>query len=106
MARDNGQAAAGGVIRDMDGKWIIGFNHYLRNCNPLEAELWGIMDGLLFLLQYGFAKATIQTDSLEAFQLLTQTGGDDYGTTIYRRTRRTPNAGGQWYIQFVLRERN
>ncbi|MFQ6666409.1 hypothetical protein Gotur_032765 [Gossypium turneri] len=50
----NKNAFAGGVVRDQAEKWILGYNHYLGSCTPFEAELWGILDGLLILLNKGY----------------------------------------------------
>ncbi|XP_052886977.1 uncharacterized protein LOC128295438 [Gossypium arboreum] len=39
VARASGNASAGGMVRDRDGSWILGFKHYLgRCCSPLEAS--------------------------------------------------------------------
>ncbi|MBA0751503.1 hypothetical protein Gogos_000422 [Gossypium gossypioides] len=43
---DSGAAAAGGVLRDKNGEWILGCNKYLGNCSILDVELWGILDDL------------------------------------------------------------
>lgn len=83
------QAATGGVIRDMNGNWIIGFTHYLGQCNPLEAKHWGIMDGVLILLQNGLKQATIQTDCLEVVKLLTGTVTNDLGISDMSPEERT-----------------
>lgn len=65
VSTNSRQAAASGVVRDMDDNWILGFNHILGNCGPLEAELRGIMDEILILIENGFLKANIWTDNLE-----------------------------------------
>ncbi|KAH1066052.1 hypothetical protein J1N35_031039 [Gossypium stocksii] len=39
VARDSGNTATGGMIRDRSGNWILGFTHFLGRCSPLEAEL-------------------------------------------------------------------
>lgn len=106
MTRDIGQAVVRGVVLDVDDKWILGFNHYLGNCNPLEAELWAITDGILILLQKGFNRATIQSDSLEVVQLLAKKEEFDSEITILRRVRRILQFEGQWRLRFVPRERN
>ncbi|KAA3489715.1 Non-LTR retroelement reverse transcriptase [Gossypium australe] len=36
---DSGAAAAGGVLRDKNVEWILGYNKYLGNCSTLDAEL-------------------------------------------------------------------
>ncbi|KAK5793696.1 hypothetical protein PVK06_034849 [Gossypium arboreum] len=51
MERDTGKATAGDVVRDMNGNWILGFNHYLGNCTPFELELWGVLDEILIMLK-------------------------------------------------------
>ncbi|MBA0599981.1 hypothetical protein Gorai_006180, partial [Gossypium raimondii] len=40
MTKDSGNASAEGVVRDLFGKWILGFNRYLGKCSPFEATLW------------------------------------------------------------------
>ncbi|KAK5776838.1 hypothetical protein PVK06_044803 [Gossypium arboreum] len=51
VARDSGSASVGGVVRDRSGNWILGYTYYLGRCSPLEAEFWGIFDGILILLK-------------------------------------------------------
>lgn len=57
MARVFKNAFAGGVVCDQAGNWILGFNHYLGKCSPFVAELWGILDRLLILLNKGYKSA-------------------------------------------------
>ncbi|MBA0820368.1 hypothetical protein Gohar_022194 [Gossypium harknessii] len=47
---DDGFAAAGGFVCDHNGEWIFGFNRYLGMCTVVDAELWGILDGLKLTL--------------------------------------------------------
>lgn len=39
VSQDEGFAAAGGLVCDQNGRWIIGFNRFLGNCTVIEAEL-------------------------------------------------------------------
>lgn len=39
VERAIGNASVGGVIRDQAGNWILGYNRYLGNCTPFDAEL-------------------------------------------------------------------
>ncbi|KAH1114363.1 hypothetical protein J1N35_007741 [Gossypium stocksii] len=39
VVRASGNGFAGGVVHDRDGKWILGFTHYLGRCSPMEAEI-------------------------------------------------------------------
>ncbi|KAL4295689.1 hypothetical protein GQ457_12G025480 [Hibiscus cannabinus] len=42
-----GRASCGGAIRSDLGQWLMGFSRHLGLCSSLEAELWGIFEGLL-----------------------------------------------------------
>nr|KJB18972.1 hypothetical protein B456_003G078100 [Gossypium raimondii] len=55
-----------GAMCDTKGNWILGFNKFLGVCSVLEAELWGIFEGLSLLLKQGFDRVLICTDCLEA----------------------------------------
>ncbi|MBA0763333.1 hypothetical protein Gotri_012789 [Gossypium trilobum] len=74
---DEGFAIDGGCVRDHNGEWIIGFAKYLGNFTVLEAELWGILDGLKLILDRRFEKIPIQTDSIEAINVILE---DSSGT--------------------------
>lgn len=39
-------AACGGVLRDEKANFLGAFSHRIGMSGPLEAELWGIYDGL------------------------------------------------------------
>ncbi|KAA3488041.1 LINE-type retrotransposon LIb DNA [Gossypium australe] len=106
VARIFGDAAAGGVVRDQDGNWILGYTHYLGSCSPLEAELWGVLDGVLILLNKGYKKVKIQTDNLEVIRALATKDMIDSGTTLLRRIKRIMYSEGQWEIKHVPREGN
>ncbi|MBA0760358.1 hypothetical protein Gotri_023107, partial [Gossypium trilobum] len=56
---EDGSATAGGIVQNRNGKWIFGFNRFLRSCSVSEAELWGILDGLGFLINQGYDKWSI-----------------------------------------------
>ncbi|KAE8669301.1 hypothetical protein F3Y22_tig00112249pilonHSYRG00207 [Hibiscus syriacus] len=43
----NGAGKIGGVIRNHDGGWEIGFSKNIGSSTVLQAELWGIYEGLL-----------------------------------------------------------
>lgn len=93
-------------MQEMDGQWIMGFTHYLGTCSSFEAELWGIYDGLLLMLNKGFTRAFIRTDNLEVIQALLKEHDNDFGITVLRRVQRIMQSDGQWQIQYVPRENN
>ncbi|KAE8653806.1 hypothetical protein F3Y22_tig00117056pilonHSYRG00225 [Hibiscus syriacus] len=39
-------ATCGGVLRDEKGRWKTGFFKFIGTCKTVEAELWGVLEGL------------------------------------------------------------
>ncbi|KAA3478810.1 Beta-glucosidase 46 [Gossypium australe] len=83
VARDTGHAAAGGVIRNKDENWIMGFGHFL-----------------------GYRKGIIQTDNCEVAQALTDMIMEEQGITVLSRTKRIMHSTGQWKVIHIPRDRN
>ncbi|MBA0602765.1 hypothetical protein Gorai_002934, partial [Gossypium raimondii] len=83
-----------------------GFSRYLGVCSPFEAEVWSILDGILLLLNIGYRRTIIQTDSLEVVQALTDMEMEELGITVLRRTQRIMKSKGQWRIIHIPREHN
>ncbi|KAH1128738.1 hypothetical protein J1N35_000116 [Gossypium stocksii] len=106
VVRTSGCASVRGVVWDRDGNWILGFTHYLGRCSPLEAELWGILDGILILLNKGYKRVRIQTDNLEVVWILSMEVTKDSGITLLRRVKRILHSVDQWEIKYVPRECN
>ncbi|MBA0627030.1 hypothetical protein Godav_004584 [Gossypium davidsonii] len=82
-----GFVTVGGVIRDHNGKWILGFNRYLGICLVLEAELWAIYDGLDLTLDQGHDKVLINTNSMEVVWAIQDMHSKDSNSTLIRRIR-------------------
>ncbi|MBA0763600.1 hypothetical protein Gotri_013027, partial [Gossypium trilobum] len=59
-----------GVAYSQDGQWIVGYNRYLGFCLVFDVELWGILDGLVFIQREGHKRVLIHTDNLEAVKAL------------------------------------
>ncbi|MBA0566656.1 hypothetical protein Golob_011454, partial [Gossypium lobatum] len=57
---------SGGVIRNGNEEWIVGYNRYLGNYSVFDAELWDILDELTIIQDMHYAGVKIQADSLEA----------------------------------------
>lgn len=63
-------ASAGGVLRDHEGAFILGFASILSPCNVLEAELHAISMGIKLARLKGARKMEIESDSLTAVRLI------------------------------------
>jgi len=66
----NGKAGFGGLFRDHEGKWLLGYYGKLNSVSVLEAEFWGIYRGLTIMFEKGYNNIHIETDSLAAVQLI------------------------------------
>ncbi|KAK0586151.1 hypothetical protein LWI29_001876 [Acer saccharum] len=68
---ESGMISAGGIVRNHLKNWIGGFALNRGTGSILEAELWGIFEGLQFLWKAGFKKVVVESDSQIAVGLLT-----------------------------------
>ncbi|MBA0566317.1 hypothetical protein Golob_011146, partial [Gossypium lobatum] len=55
-------------IKDQNGEWILGFNCRLGKYSVLEAELWGIIDGVTFAQGRQHDRVLVQTNNLEVIR--------------------------------------
>ncbi|CAN1162618.1 Putative ribonuclease H protein At1g65750 [Linum perenne] len=70
-----GRAAAGGSIRNCQGRIVEAFALNLGKCSITRAELAGVIEGMERAWQGGFRHIEVQIDSLCAVKLLSQTDG-------------------------------
>ncbi|MBA0804088.1 hypothetical protein Gohar_014242, partial [Gossypium harknessii] len=103
---DEGFVADGGYVRDYNGEWIIRFSRYLGNCTMLEAELWGILNGLNLILDRRFENTLIQTDCIEAINAIMEDSSGNSNSALVRRIHHTLKMFKQWKIQHTPREEN
>ncbi|KAK9035794.1 hypothetical protein V6N11_077823 [Hibiscus sabdariffa] len=66
----DGVASCGGLIRDDGGSWLVGFSKRIGICSILEAELWGIYEGLLAAWSIGSQYLLVESYCLEAINLI------------------------------------
>ncbi|KAK3193441.1 hypothetical protein Dsin_024751 [Dipteronia sinensis] len=67
---NSGSIAAGGVIRDHKKNWLCGFAVKRGIGSVVEAELWGLLEGLKIALKAGFRKILVDSDSQNSVKLL------------------------------------
>ncbi|GLT28325.1 hypothetical protein SLA2020_032670 [Shorea laevis] len=65
-----GISAAGGIFRDCQGNWKLGYARKIGWSNSLAAELWAIRDGLQLAIMHRFFHIIVESDSLVAINLL------------------------------------
>jgi hypothetical protein len=98
----------GGLIRDDKGDWLAGFSSNDGQGDVLFAELFAIYHGITLLLQHGHSRAIIESDSLEALQLLTrrnELGFHEYSSLLLRITSLIDHAP-DLVLHHIFREAN
>ncbi|KAL9859811.1 putative RNA-directed DNA polymerase [Arabidopsis thaliana] len=72
-----GLAAAGGVLRDHEGRWCGGFSLNIGRCSAPMAELWGVYYGLHFAWERKAPQVVLEVDSAIVVEFL-RTGISDH----------------------------
>ena len=67
---------AGGVLREHDGCWILGFTANMGIGEVLDAEAWGMLLGLQMVVSITRGKLIVESDS-EVLVNLIKKGTDD-----------------------------
>ncbi|KAH1073635.1 hypothetical protein J1N35_025963 [Gossypium stocksii] len=106
IRHDEGFAAVEGLVRDQDGRWIIGFSKYFGNYTVIKAKLWSILDGLKLIADRRDERVLIQMDSLQAAKIIQDDSTGNSNSTLIRRIRQTLPMVKQWKIQHFPREEN
>ena len=65
-----GVPAAGGLLRDSNGKWMAWFVANLGNCSAMVAEIWGASYALQLAWKRNVKKLILELDSLLVVQLI------------------------------------
>ncbi|KAI8568481.1 hypothetical protein RHMOL_Rhmol02G0203400 [Rhododendron molle] len=62
----------GGLFRDQNGEWIMGYYGRKDFSSSLEAELWSIFKGLEIVLERKLKNVKIKSDSLTVVNLINE----------------------------------
>ena len=73
-----GRAAAGGVVRDEQGSWLVGFALNIGICSAPMAELWGVYYGLVVAWEKGVRRVRLEVDSALVVGLIQSGVGDSH----------------------------
>ncbi|KAH1083388.1 hypothetical protein J1N35_023149 [Gossypium stocksii] len=99
-------AGAGGLIRDSNGNWIAGFSRFIGSSMPLQAELWGIADGMKLAWDLRYRKLVMEIDSSIALDLLGDVNAINSPLSMIRSSNDLRNR--PWEVIFckIYREAN
>ncbi|OMO81979.1 hypothetical protein CCACVL1_12120 [Corchorus capsularis] len=65
-----GAAGSGGTIRDDQGNWIVGYARNIGDATSLQAEFWGLRDGLRLAFTKGIQNLDVNVDASLVINLI------------------------------------
>lgn len=103
----DGRMAIGGVVRDHNGQWKVGFMQVLPKMSVFEVEARSIMVGLSLLQHHQVPKLIIESDSLKAVDLIQhQVPMCHPLLMVWASCYKLLTRYRDWQIQHVYREAN
>ena len=57
------RAGCGGLVRDEQGEWVVGFTRHIGSTNSFIAELWGLREGLLLCCNLNIQSLIVEMDA-------------------------------------------
>ncbi|KAK9041994.1 hypothetical protein V6N11_017077 [Hibiscus sabdariffa] len=101
-----GRASCGGAIRSDSGQWLMGVSRHLGLCSSLEAELWGIFEGLMCAWSIRIANLILESDCKEALQMIDRARHSTRRSALVEHIIRLLNRDWVVCLEFVPREGN
>ncbi|KAF7835253.1 Ribonuclease H protein [Senna tora] len=100
-------ATCGGLIRDNEGLFCMGFNKYLGSCNALHAETWGILHGLEVAWNAGYRRIIVETDSKDVVENISKRNMEMHQSSqLVRKVRNLMQRNWDVKIRHEYREAN
>ncbi|KAK8538214.1 hypothetical protein V6N12_044349 [Hibiscus sabdariffa] len=62
--------SVGGVIRDSNGLWVVGFSKYFGRCSVIEAEFWAVLEVLQNALRMRAMRIVLESDNSDVVNIL------------------------------------
>jgi len=67
---NTGRAEGGGLIRDEEGNWVLGFSRQIDVTSSFITELWALRDGLILFVERNFTTVVIEMDAKAIIEVL------------------------------------
>lgn len=102
------KAGCGGVLRDNCSRFHFGYSAKLVNCSIVEVELWVILKGLRIAREKGFHNLLVETDSLNACNILISGHCSVLHPCFYlvRDIRELMDLERNWSVEHINRKAN
>ena len=68
--KNPGLAGGGGLIRDEEGAWIVGFARSIGISSSFIVGLWALRDGLLLYLHRNFNVVEVDSDAKDVIDVI------------------------------------
>ncbi|KAE8676962.1 cytochrome P450 71A9-like [Hibiscus syriacus] len=95
----SGSSLVGGIGHLNDGTWLFGFHKAVSVTHPLQAKLWGMHLGLLEAWNHGVELLQVQSDNLQAINLLNNI--DVAGDTMPLVRAISQMCYRNWFVEFI-----
>ncbi|KAL4280940.1 hypothetical protein GQ457_03G011290 [Hibiscus cannabinus] len=102
----SGLTACGGVGRDSEGNWCFGFSRALGLCSVLEAELWGVYEGLATAWSLGYTRVIMEMDCRDAYEMLAEGNPRRLGSSLLSGLLEMRQRSWDIQFHFIRREGN
>lgn len=107
VSRSGEVAAAGGILRNQWGEFVLGFASHLGQCSIIETELRAILMGALVVKRRGLHGVELESDSMAAIKLIRDGCAPLHPSfSLVNEIRSILDSQGSWSITHVLREGN
>ncbi|CAN1850207.1 Putative ribonuclease H protein At1g65750 [Linum perenne] len=107
LYRNPSSSAAGGVVRDCNGRFVTAFAANLGVCSIMRAELRGIIEGMKLAWNTGIRKLRIQSDSKAAVEMLsTRRSENNQHASLIEQFNELQSRDWSVSIHHVYREAN
>ncbi|XP_061368484.1 uncharacterized protein LOC133311446 [Gastrolobium bilobum] len=98
--------ACGGFLCNSKGEWISGFSLNIGICTSLEAELWGIWQGLQLAVGLKIQEVWVGCDSQEALLSINSSSESDGNSLLVRKIRNSLQALEYASFEYIPRKNN
>ncbi|KAK9045185.1 hypothetical protein V6N11_059074 [Hibiscus sabdariffa] len=96
--------SCGGVLRDSNGDWCMGFSRSLSRCSVLMAEMWAVHDMLKHAWSLGYRRVEVETDISEVHAIASGESMALHGNSVVQAVHSL--LALDWDVRFSLVNRN
>ncbi|MBA0597499.1 hypothetical protein Gorai_007302, partial [Gossypium raimondii] len=100
------KAAGGGLLRDENGTWILGYGRCFGERSVVQAEAWATYNGLRIAWEHGYKKVQVESDSLDMVNMVLHGSSDGFLLPIVADMRSLCLRDWTMVVQHISKEVN